>query len=110
MGELLSRSGDLFRDGMSGGWIYSVEVGDGLSDAVPIPPTGRGSTNGTVVLVCGASTAKIQTTIDPLDGNEVWIDWDKGVVTGTVSDVFDGPIAAIKAVSISGSIMFKILI
>ena len=115
MKSMVSRSGDLFRDGSSGGWSHSEIIADGVTgDPVKIDPTGRGNTNGTVAIVCGTNTGNVQITIDDYaaidDDSAVWIDWDKGALTGTTLDVFSGAITGIRGVSVSGPITFKLLI
>jgi len=114
MKEMVKRTGDLFRDGLSGGYTYREDIADGeISEEILILPTGRGTSNGTIVLICGAGTGKVQTSIDTMEdinsGDVTWIDWDKGDVTDTVMGVFVGPVTAIRAVSISGAITFKLL-
>lgn len=115
MGKLIKRSNDLFRDGLSGGYTYKETIANGVtSDPIIIPPTGRGTTNGSVLVICGAGTGKIQITIDNDEdiaaGNATWLDWDKGEVTGTEIDVFASSISGIRGVSVSGSIEFKLLL
>lgn len=119
MSDLIRRPGDLFNDGLSGGWFYKEVVGDGLtSDPVYIPPSGRGITNGTVQLLCGANSGKIQAYFGLIDDiasatADEWQDWQKftdGETTGTIVDVFEGPLTALRCVSISGEVTFSILI
>lgn len=115
MGELVGRNNDLFREGDPQGWTYSEEVADGVTgDPIIIEPFGKGDPTGTVKLVCGSGTGKVQTTIDPDGAIEAdtaeWDDWAQGEVTGTALDVFAGPISAIRAVSVSGAVTLKILI
>lgn len=115
MGKLTIRNHDLFRDGLSGGYTHKETIADGItSDFIIIPPTGRGTTNGSVLIICGAGTGKIQITIDSdediVEGNATWLDWDKGEVTGTVIDAFASAISGVRGVSVSGEITFKILI
>jgi len=115
MGELVARNDDLYGEGNYSGWSYKEEIQDGeTSDPVKIKPTGRGTSSGSVIIICGAGTGKIQVsfdTYDEIDENTAeWIDWDKGEVTGTEVDVFNGPVTGIRCVSISEAITFKILI
>ena len=64
MGDLIPNKSTLFRKGDYSGWSYAAEIADGLTDVVKIKPTGQGTTNGTVILVCGVNTGKVQVTID----------------------------------------------
>jgi len=114
MGNLIARSGDLFKQGNYDGWRYTATIADGESDTVKILPSGRGITLGTAILVCGSNTGRIDVTFDSvaeIDANTAeWIEWDKGEVTGTEVDVFKAIITAIRAVSVSGEITFKLVI
>lgn len=115
MGELAPRNNDLFQKGNYAGWSYSEDIADEeTSDPIKIEPTGRGVTYGSVALICGSNTGKVQVTLDTyalIDAETAtWIDWDKGEVTGSQLDVFAGPITAIRGVSVSGAVTLKVLI
>ena len=115
MGDLVQRNDDLFRDGDYDGWSFTENVASAeTSNPVKIKPTGRGTTYGTVQLVCAGATAKIQFTLDTFAAIDAetatWTDWDKGEVTGTQTDVFAGPITGLRCVSTSGPVAWKILI
>ena len=115
MSQLVKRLGGLFGDGMSGGYLYSEVISNGAtSNPIYIPSLGRGTTNGTVALICGSNTGKVQITLDSdtlIDADSaVWVDWENGEVTGTSIDVFVGSITAIRGVSVSGEITLKIVI
>ncbi len=113
--ELTRINDDLFGDRITGGFSHYEEIADGITgDPILIPPTGRGNTSGSVQLICGDNTGNIDYTIDTFDviseGNATWLPWSKGEVTGTVLDIFIGPISAVRGVSVDGSIILKILI
>ncbi len=106
---------DLYGDNSLGGWHHNEVISNGAtSDPVHIPPTGRGNTNGSVAVVCGAGQARIEFTIDTTEevsaGTAAWFIWDKGIVTGNILDVFTSAITALRCVSISGPITWKVLI
>lgn len=113
MGKLVkNRANDLYGDGLTGGYTYSVDIANGESDIVKLFPAGRGESIGAAMLVCGAGTGRIDFTLDSFDdidaGTAVWVEWDKGVVTGTAVDSFRVKMTALRAVSVSGAITFKI--
>jgi hypothetical protein len=115
MGQLVkNRANDLYGDGFTGGYTYSAEIADGESDVVKIPPSGRGVSVGIAVLVCGTNTGRVDVTIDSEeaidDDSAVWISWETGETTGTVLDTFQLKVTAIRAVSVSGPITFKLSI
>lgn len=116
MGKLTKRKHDLFNADNSGGYTYSETVADGItSKPVIIKPTGRGTTSGTVILTCGSNQGKVQAYFGEESNvnSGTWHDWQKytdGVYTGTILDVFNAPVTALRAVSISGEIKFEILI
>ena len=68
----------------------------------------------TVTIVAGAGTGKAQTTTSGEDailaGTANWVDWGKGDVTGTNSDVLTGPVSAVRGVSVSGEITIEIVV
>ena len=113
MGQLdKNRPNDLYGDGNTGGYTYTVDIADGESDIVKLSPAGRGMSLGVAILVCATGTARIDTTFDSHEminlGTAVWIAWDKGEITGTEMDTFILKPTAIRAVSISGAITFKL--
>jgi len=115
MGQLIkNRHPDMFGDGNTGGYTYTIDISDGESDVVKLHPSGRGLSLGTAALICGSNTGRIDATLDSFEmidnGTAVWIPWDKGEVTGTEIDTFQLKISALKAVSVSGDITFKLLI
>ena len=115
MGELdKNRLHDLYGDGNTGGYTYTTDIENGESDIVKLHPAGRGMSVGVAVLICGAGTGRIDVTFDShtmIDlGTAIWIPWDKGEITGTESDTFLLKPTAIKAVSVSGAITFKLAI
>ncbi|MCP3685829.1 MAG: hypothetical protein GY861_24535 [bacterium] len=115
MKELSRRSdSDLYGDSSIGGFHFSESILSGItSDPVHIRPTGRSNTIGTAAVICGTGTARIEYTIDTVEvikeGGATWFIWDKGSVTGNALDVFTSAITALRCVSISGSITWKIL-
>lgn len=53
-------------------------------------------------------TGKVQYTTTPLDGSvvaedAVWRDWEAGDVEEATESVFDGPVTALRAVTVTGS-------
>lgn len=68
----------------------------------------------TITIVAGAGTGKAQTTTSGEEaikaGNANWIDWSKGDVTGSSSDVLTGPVSAVRGVSVSGEITIEIVV
>jgi len=115
MGELIkNRLHDLYGDGNTGGYTYTVDIANGESDTVKLFSAGRGMSIGVAILVCGVNTGRIDFTIDSHemidDGTAVWVVWDKGVVTGTQIDTFRIKMTALKGVSVSGAITFKLFL
>lgn len=113
MGQLIkNRYQDMFGDGNTGGYSYSAEVLDGEEDVVKFAPPGRYQSLGVAMLVCGSGVGRIDYTLDThasIDsGDAVWVPWDKGVVSGTQVDTFRIKMTALKAVSISGPLTFKL--
>jgi len=113
MGKLdKNRNHDLYGDGNTGGYTYTVDIANGESDTVKLFPAGRGQSLGVAMLVCGTNTGRIDFTIDSHEmidlGTAVWVQWDKGVITGTQTDTFRIKMTALKAVSVSGAITFKL--
>lgn len=116
MGELKIRPGDLFRENASGGYEYSETLAAGEeSDPVFIKPTGRSNTPISVSLAAHTGVGRIEVSISSIkdikDGNEEWLIWDQGEISGVaVVDVLRGPVTAIKCINVSGTIKFEILI
>lgn len=113
MGQLVkNRLHDLFGDGNTGGYSYSADILDGEEDIVKFSPPGNLQALGVAMLVCGTGIGRIDFTLDTPEtidkGDAVWVEWDKGVVSGTQVDTFRIKMTALRAVSISGPITFKL--
>ena len=115
MGNLVARKGNLLSKGNPSGWTYSETVADGVtSNPVKIKPNGKGVYAISVGLIAGANTGKIQFTLDADEaidaGTAYWFDWDEGNCTGDTVDPSVAPVSALRCVSISGEVTWKILI
>jgi hypothetical protein len=81
---------------------------------VQIPAMGMKGGSVNCSIIAGAGTGKVQytnspdTDVDADTANEH--DWTLGNVTGSNNDTFDGQISAVRGVSISGSIVFEVMI
>lgn len=115
MGGLQQRNFGSETYGIPDGWFYTETVANGMtSDPVKIHLSGKRPYNITLAIIAGSGTGKIQYTLDDdnaIDADTaVWFDWDKGEITGTETDVIIAPVSAIRGVSVSGVITFKLLI
>jgi len=115
MGNLIARNGRLLSDGNPAGWIYSETVADGAtSDPVKIKPNGKGIYAISVGIIPETGSGKVQFSLDSesdIDGGSAdWFDWSAGEVTGGTSATFTSAISALRCISISGNVKFKILI
>lgn len=91
-------------------------VGEGVvEEGIPDGATGdpillEGKT--AAVAIFPEGTAKLQFTISrPVkigNGTARWLDWSQGNVTAPASDVIDGPITAVRGVSISGDLVIEV--
>jgi len=60
-----------------------------------------------------SGTGKIQYTTSPpsavLAGTANWIDWSRGSVTISCSDLIEGPVSAVRGVSSSGALTVEVV-
>ena len=96
------------------GYTYSETIANGANgDTVRILPQ-RTAKKIACTLIAGANTGKFQVSTSSdtaiTAGTETWQDWAEGTTTGTVSDVLNGPVTAIRGVSASGEINIEIVI
>ncbi|MCK5610890.1 hypothetical protein KAR91_53950 [Candidatus Pacearchaeota archaeon] len=103
------------RSGRLVGWEHSEAILDGItSEALHMQPLGAEGGKAAVTLIAGAGTAKIQfttsLTADVISDDAVWQDWDKGEVTGTVTDTLRGPASALRCVSVSGNVAYEVMV
>lgn len=60
-----------------------------------------------------SGTGKIQYTTgrkDEVQNNEaIWRDWNRGNITSSASDIPEGPVTAIRGVSVSGQVVVEVL-
>ncbi len=82
------------------------------SNPIIIPPL-----NGqpvTCTIIAGGNTGKMQFTTSSdtkvAAGTAVWSDWDRGVVTGTVTDFILSAVTAVRGVSSAGAIDFELVL
>jgi len=99
------------RNGRKPGWTHKETLADGVtSDPIIIPTY---SERVTCTVVAGANTAKIQSTTSPeanvLAATATWQDWPAGNKTGTYSDSIISPCTAVRGVSVSGEIVFEVV-
>jgi len=90
-------------------------IADGATgDYVLIPPLGSEGTKATCTVIAGAGTGKFQhstSTVASVEADTaVWIDWDAGDTTLSVSDTLMAPVTALRGVSVSGEVTIDILI
>lgn len=101
--------------------VTSQSAGGGMSRShtKQVIPTGE---TGTPVFIYGkyvtitcipSGTGKIQFTtgrIDEVNNNEaIWRDWSRGNITSSASDIPEGPVTAIRGVSVSGQVVVEVL-
>ncbi len=114
MNKLDKRSKFLQNQFSNQGYTFTETLADGITGEPVIIPSTSSDKNTTIVVVAGAGSGKVQFTIDPDEavtaGTALWIDWDKGAVTGTETDVAIGPITALRGVSVSGEISWKVCV
>lgn len=106
MGNLttISQSNHLVTD-----YEYEVDIGDGLSDIVPIPVMGGRVMS--VTVDAGANTGTVYTTTAlaaDVATTTAWDKWSKGNVTGRENDTMTSKVNGIKFASISGAITCRI--
>ena len=93
---------------------YKEIVPSGNGETVLIKPNAKGQYAVSVAIEAGSNTGKVQYTIDTEEeiqaGTEVWYDWPKGNISGNAIDSLISPVSAIRGVSISGSIILKVII
>ena len=95
------------------GYTYTETISGGQTGNIVriLPATSQGPI--TCTMLAGGNSGKFQfaTSQDTAvnDGTCVWIDWPKGVVTGTDYDVINGPVTAVRGVSVSGEITIEIV-
>ena len=94
--------------------FYKEEIASGNGETVLVKPNAKGAYSMSVAIEAGAGTGKVQYTLDTEEiieaGTEVWYDWDIGDATGNAVDAFVSPVSAVRGVSISGAVVFKLLI
>lgn len=102
------------RDEFFQSYEYAETIATGETGDVVIIPGLPAGKNITVTLIAGANSGKIQytTSMDSavLAGTAVWQDWDNGVSSGSLTDVFVSVVSAIRGVSTSGEIKIEIKI
>lgn len=113
MGELqpIYYNGDRFS--VPDGYVYSETIADGVtSEPVKLHRYRGMADNISLALIAGTGTGKFQYTLDADEmidvDTAVWYDWDKGDNTGTTVDALISSVSAVRGVSTSGEITFKI--
>lgn len=65
------------------------------------------------VTVIPSGSALLQYTTSRMDevtnNQATWITWSRGTVTGNVTDIPEGPVTAIRGVSITGQVVIEVL-
>jgi hypothetical protein len=102
------------RDARRPGFTHKETIADGITgDALTVPPLPDGG-RVTCTIVAGSNTGKVQFTTSP-DANvaaatATWQDWPNGTITGNSSDSIISPVTAVRGVSVSGEIVFEVVI
>lgn len=96
------------------GYFYQEIIADGLNGkAVLIPNDNYDGIAFTCGIIAGENIGKFQFSLsslsDVLDGNANWQNWPKENVTGSDYDTLEGPVTAIRGVSVSGSVIIEIV-
>jgi len=102
------------RDGITKGYFYSETIATGATGSnVKIPPMGMDGTYITCTIHAGANTGKFQFTTSSdaavLADTATWIDWPKGVVTGTNYDALTSQVTGLRGVSAAGEVTIEIV-
>ena len=115
MGKLIARNYNFDSSRIERGWQYTEDVATGAtSEPVKIKSNENGLYHVSIALIAGTGNGKMQYTLDSdaeIDaGTAVWFDWEMGICTGNTIDAIISPVSAVRCVSISGAMTFKILI
>jgi len=96
--------------GAEGRYRYSGSVGSGLTSD---PLFVGAAVCSVAILPAGGASGRLEYTMDDIDAvngaTATWIAWPHGAVTANTADVIQGPVTAIRAVSVSGIINWRAL-
>ena len=103
------------RAGVEKSLFFSETIASGeTGSTIKIPPLGPGNCRILCTIIAGAGTGKFQWTSSSdtavENGTAVWQDWNKGDVTGTVSDVIIVQITGLRGVSANGEIDIEVVL
>lgn len=89
---------------------HKETVGDGATSEPVLVPQASGRVS---VGIVPSGTAKIQFTLsseaDIVGDSADWFDWADGNVTSAIADTLDGPVSAVRCVSVSSAVEFYVL-
>ena len=115
MGDLIARTYNFDSSSIERGWHYTENVASGeTSEPVKIKSNENGLYHVSIALIAGTGDGKMQYTLDSdaeIDADTaIWFDWELGTCTGNTIDAIVSPVSAVRCVSVSGAMTFKILI
>ena len=102
------------RQGVNIGYYYEETIADGTNgDTIKIPPLQEGASV-TCTIESSGNTGKVQFTTssdaDVTAGTETWQDWPSGNVTATTTDRIVSPVTGVRGVSVSGEVVFQVIV